>query len=36
MSELSEAGAVLLIYLATISVAGWFLVFFAPPNRTAE
>ena len=31
---MSEAGTVLLIYLAIISVAGWFFVFLAPPNRT--
>ena len=31
---MSEAGTVLLIYLAVMVAADWFFVFLAPPNRT--
>jgi len=31
---MSEAGTVLLIYLAVIVAVGGFFVFLAPPNRT--
>jgi len=31
---MTEAGAVLLVYLAVIVAADWFFVFLAPPDRT--